>query len=102
MRELAKRKTIRLKNYDYSQNGYYFITICTKERQPIFWESAPTKSIMTVIGQMKRWVSKKIGSSVWQKSYFEHIIRDENDYIKTVEYILNNPIKTAVEVRDYE
>ena len=64
--------------------------------------SAPTKSIMTVIGQMKRWVSKKIGFSVWQKSYFEHIIRDENDYIKTVEYILNNPIKTAVEVRDYE
>ena len=29
------RKPTRLKNYDYSQNGYYFITICTKEKQKI-------------------------------------------------------------------
>ena len=29
------RKSIRLKNYDYSQNGMYFITICTKNREPI-------------------------------------------------------------------
>ena len=27
------RKLPRLKNYDYSQNGLYFITICTKDRQ---------------------------------------------------------------------
>ena len=29
------RKTIRLQNYDYSQNGMYFITICTKNREKI-------------------------------------------------------------------
>ncbi|MBR2404068.1 MAG: transposase, partial [Clostridia bacterium] len=55
--------------------------------------SAPTKSIMTVIGQMKRWVSKEIGFSVWQKSYYEHVIRNENDYIEKAQYILNNPLK---------
>jgi hypothetical protein len=27
---LPKRKPNRLKNYDYSQNGAYFVTMCTK------------------------------------------------------------------------
>ena len=33
---LPVRKRIRLKDYDYSQPGYYFITICTHKRQNIF------------------------------------------------------------------
>ena len=36
--ELRKRKTNRLREYDYSQNGAYFITICTKNRAPILSE----------------------------------------------------------------
>lgn len=32
---LPKRKPTRLKNYDYSQNGYYFITICTHNKECI-------------------------------------------------------------------
>ncbi len=156
MNELPKRKPLRLENYDYSQNGYYFITICTKDRQSLFWQfakadithpnlseygkiadeainaipshysyakidkyvimpdhihlmlvisneenggrmiSPPTKPIATIIGQMKRWVSKKIGFPIWQKSYYEHIIRDDNDYIKKAEYILNNPTKRGL------
>ncbi|MCL2049423.1 MAG: hypothetical protein FWG87_11940 [Defluviitaleaceae bacterium] len=39
MRELPKRKPNRLKNYDYSQNGAYFITVCTKNREQMFWKS---------------------------------------------------------------
>lgn len=31
-----KRKQNRLKNYDYSQPGYYFVTICTKNKEHIF------------------------------------------------------------------
>ena len=31
-----RRKVIILKNYDYSQTGYYFVTICTKERNLYF------------------------------------------------------------------
>lgn len=30
------RKNMRLKNYDYSANGAYFITVCTKNRQNLF------------------------------------------------------------------
>ena len=36
--EAPKRKHIRLKNYDYSQNGAYFVTICTKGRQCLLSE----------------------------------------------------------------
>ena len=32
---LPRRKTIRLQNYDYSQTGAYFVTICTAQRQPL-------------------------------------------------------------------
>ena len=34
--ELAKRKPTRLKNYDYSTDGYYFVTICAKNKEKIF------------------------------------------------------------------
>lgn len=33
--DLPKRKPTRLQNYNYSQNGYYFITICTHNRKNI-------------------------------------------------------------------
>ena len=34
--DLPQRKPTRLKNYDYSQNGYYFITICADNKKCIF------------------------------------------------------------------
>lgn len=33
--ELPKRKPTRLKTFDYSTDGYYFITICTKNKEKI-------------------------------------------------------------------
>ena len=35
MRELRVRKDIRLKNYDYSQVGCYFVTLCVKDRHEL-------------------------------------------------------------------
>ncbi|MDD6478306.1 MAG: hypothetical protein PUF48_00610, partial [Oscillospiraceae bacterium] len=34
--ELLKRKSTRLKNYDYSSEGAYFITICSHNRKRLF------------------------------------------------------------------
>ncbi len=34
-KELPKRKDLRIKQYDYSSKGAYFVTICIKDRQPI-------------------------------------------------------------------
>jgi len=33
---IKQRKPNRLKNFDYSSSGYYFVTICTKDRQEYF------------------------------------------------------------------
>ena len=34
--DIHHRKSIRLKNYDYSQEELYFITICTENREKLF------------------------------------------------------------------
>lgn len=153
MNELPKRKPIRIENYDYSSPGAYFITVCSSNREEIFWNgvgadiirpqdvplsaagkiaeqgilqmaqhyenvavdkycvmpdhvhfilriesdiggriiSAPTVS--TVVGSMKRWVSRQIGRPIWQKSFYDHGIRNQRDYDEIWEYIENNPLK---------
>ena len=53
--------------------------------------SAPTISI--IIGQMKRWVSKQIAYPIWQKSFHDHVIRNELDYRRIWQYIDTNPTK---------
>jgi len=57
--DLPRRKTIRLKDYDYSQTGYYFVTICTQNREKIFGQivgadsiSARSETILSNAGMM--------------------------------------------------
>lgn len=47
-------------------------------------------TISRIIKQYKMYVSKKITYSIWQKSFYEHIIRNEKEYWKINEYIKNN------------
>ena len=56
--------------------------------------SAPTLS--TIVGQMKRWVSRQVGFSIWQKSFYDRIIRDEEEYKQICKYIDENPIKIRI------
>ena len=42
-KELPKRKSIRLKEFDYSKNGTYFVTISTADRKFILWDAEKTK-----------------------------------------------------------
>ena len=53
--------------------------------------SAPTLSV--IIGSMKRWVSKQIGFSIWQKSFYDRIIRNEQGYREAWQYIDENPLR---------
>lgn len=53
-----------------------------------------------VIGEFKATTTRLInglrhtpGQPVWQRNYYEHVIRDEEDYLRIVEYILNNPLR---------
>ena len=158
--ERPVRKSNRLRAYDYSQPGCYFVTICAKDRRPLFWAenvpdtgvgadiirprpiklsdlglivegailemprryanvtldkyvimpnhvhilltlgaqnrriiSAPTKSLSTVVGQMKRAVAKQACMDVWQKGYHDHVVRNDADYLRVWDYIETNPAK---------
>ena len=150
---LPQRKRNRLKNYDYSSCGAYFITICTLDRRNYFWKNvgatsgrpqdielssygkmadeaiqnipssypalslesyvimpnhihllvgvctdeygrpmvAPTMS--RVVNQLKGIISKRVGFGIWQKSFYDHIIRNREDYEEHLRYIFENPLR---------
>ena len=174
------RKSIRLKNYDYSQAGFYFITICTQNRLHLFGEIVDDEMVLNDAGKMvwDEWYksekirdeikihefivmpnhihgiveivgagvgangrspvqipvqskspmqspahpsmqSKSIGAMIagfkssfttkmnridgtpkrklWQRNYWEHIIRNENEYHRIAQYILDNPQKWVMD-----
>ena len=45
MNDLHQRKPIRIADYDYSTPGAYFITVCTANREKIFWNSVGADNI---------------------------------------------------------
>ncbi len=49
---IHKRKSIRLKGYDYSQAGLYFITICVQNRDSLFGEIKNDEMILNDAGKM--------------------------------------------------
>ncbi|MBI5664236.1 MAG: transposase [Nitrospirae bacterium] len=184
-RDIHHRRSIRLKEYDYSQAGAYFVTICTQNRECAFgdivgremrlndagrmvditWNDLPTHNdnilldsfiimpnhihgIITIVGagskpahvdvahvdsgityqpgknraglskdraglepaptngtglseivrQLKTFSTRRInqirnspGVPVWQRNYYERVIRNEHELHKIREYIINNP-----------
>ncbi len=57
------------------------------------WASTPTQSVSQLIKSFKILVTKQIGFSLWQRSFHDHIIRNEQEYEKIWEYIATNPLK---------
>jgi putative transposase len=51
-RRLPQRKTIRLKGYDYSRAGLYFITICTQNHLCLFGEIVNEEMVLNDAGKM--------------------------------------------------
>ena len=170
LKTFNNRKLNRLQEYDYSQPGYYFITLCTKNRQNIFGKyvgadgcrpnknngeiklnryglivdeelknsekirneieldqyvimpnhlhaiivinrglsggrpSAPTgniyqkQTLSSFVAGFKSVVTKRVnilrntpGQPVWQRSFYDHVIRNERSLQSIREYIINNP-----------
>jgi len=134
----ATRKPTRLPNYDYSNNNYYFVTICTHQKKCIFGtveqlnqlgeiakqdlqklencyegvkidrcivmpnhihaiivlENA-NASLNKIIGLYKSGVSRRIRTidpelQVWQRSFHDHIIRNQAAYEKIWNYVEYN------------
>ncbi|MCM1364424.1 MAG: transposase [Faecalibacterium sp.] len=55
--------------------------------------SRANELIPRYISTLKRFCNAKIGFNIWQRSYHDHIIRNENDYQAISQYIDSNPIK---------
>lgn len=53
----------------------------------------PAPTISTLINQLKGAVTKKAGFPVWQKGFYDHVIRGEQDYREIWEYIAGNPFR---------
>jgi putative transposase len=51
-RDRHYRRSIRLKDYDYSQEGAYFVTICTQERRCLFGEIHEGEMLLNAPGTM--------------------------------------------------
>ena len=115
------RKHPRLKQYDYATPNYYFVTICTWEKSrtieniPVHFQGVSVDkyvimpnhihailvlegetNLATVIGQYKSAVTKEIHvwnphMKVWQTSFHDHIIRNQEDYARICSYIDTNP-----------
>ncbi|MEA5534285.1 transposase [Crocosphaera sp. XPORK-15E] len=159
--DFSHRRSIRIKEYNYADNGAYFVTLCTKNKQCIFadikqgkikicalgaiahncwlkisehfphvildvfvimpnhvhgilWLNNSQKpvnearsfgnivagSLSSVIRSYKAAVTKEINyicgqkgtSLVWQRNYYEHIIRDEKALQEIRKYIVENPL----------
>ena len=56
---------------------------------------APTLS--RVVQQLKGYVTKRLGKPIWQKLFFDHIIRNGQDYDEHVKYIYENPMRRQYE-----
>ena len=150
------RKHPRLKGYDYTQNGAYFLTLCSKDRVALFGQvvgagvpdgpnvalspygiivqnrleemdriysdlslnhyvimpnhihvlltinssqgpsrtPAPTNQrIPQFVSTLKRMTNRESGRSLWQRSFYDHIIRSEEDYLIHWNYIDGNPAR---------
>ena len=140
-----KRKNPRLKDYDYTLGGYYFITICTADKKHYFGKIVEDKIQLSEIGklaynnienlekiynvikidkfvvmpnhihmiliidketdltlsriikQYKEWITKTIMKPIWQKSYYDHIIRNEKDFYRIWKYIDENELKWSLD-----
>ena len=55
-RGIKRRKSIRLKNYDYTRAGLYFVTICVQNRECLFGEITNDVMVLNEAGEMVgRW-----------------------------------------------
>lgn len=85
---IHKRRSIRLKDYDYSSENLYFITICSNQRECLFGSIVDNNIILNDCGKIiKKW-------------YFE--IENKYSNIICLDYvIMPNHIHFIIRITDY-
>ncbi|MGA1846523.1 transposase [Deferribacter abyssi] len=73
-RKHPKRKNIRLKHYDYSQPGFYFVTVCTQNKIKLFGEIKKGEMILNKAGKMVKKIWLEIPKIFAHTKLHEYII----------------------------
>ena len=84
---------INVDQYVIMPNHIHFLLVLYDNGSPR--TSTPTRqtsSISHFISTFKRFCNKEYGENIWQRGFFDHVIRSQNDYIETKKYIQENPI----------
>ena len=56
-------------------------------------DAPQAQMVPRIIKWLKRTTNKEIGFDIWQRSYYDHVIRSEEEYDNVYQYIQNNPAK---------
>ncbi|MEK7377048.1 MAG: transposase [Candidatus Margulisiibacteriota bacterium] len=81
----------RKKGYDYAQNGYYFITICTKYRYPWFGKILDGNVVLsncgTIVKNQWEWLAKqhkyvRLDEFVVMPDHFHAVLQIDNDTVR--------------------
>lgn len=93
---VKKTQGVGLDYYHIMPNHIHAILIFDEAELPLseFWRRF--KAITTIKAKKQRFNDK----SLWQKNYFEHVIRSERALEKIREYIQNNPLKEDLPLED--
>jgi REP element-mobilizing transposase RayT len=59
------------------------------------------RPLHVVIAGFKAAVSRHLGQSIWQRGYYEHVIRNQHDWSDCAAYIDANPAQWATSPYDY-
>lgn len=46
----------------------------------------------SIVSTFKRLTNKEINNKIWQRNYYEYIIRNEREYLEIIQCIQNNPL----------
>ena len=91
-----KYNTVSVDKYVIMPDHIHLLLSLTKE----YGRGDPSPTVDNVIGWLKYQITKEInevrqtqGQSVFQRSYYDHVIRNEQDFKEAWDYIENNPMK---------
>ena len=79
---------VSVEKYAIMPNHIHMILLLTEKSGSAL--RSPTVS--TIINQMKGFVTKQVGYPIWQTSFFDRIIRNDEEYRMVWDYIDTNPI----------
>ncbi len=90
-------KNVNVEKYIIMPNHIHMIIVVNNNGTPR--ASSPTNAVIPqVVSALKRLSNREIGHNIFQRSYHDHIIRNQKDYAEIWEYIENNPARWAEDI----